>query len=141
LKISEDERASLLPKEISLLETKKTLLETTITALQSDVKELEGKKSGILHDVVNITAFHDHVHEKATELEGIVAKNLGVSDENSKKLIEILNMAGLELQKVIDIGERNIEKTNKMISEIPKIVVDLHRSVLERRIINKNRKT
>lgn len=139
IKKQEAERASLLPKEISDLEVKKTGLETNVTALQGDVKELEEKKSSLLRDVANITAFHDHVHEKALGLENIVATNLGLSDENSKKFIEILNTAGLELQRVIDIGEQNVEKTNKMIGEIPKMIVEMHRGIIERRNINKVR--
>ena len=139
LKEQEEERATLISKDVADLEVKKTGLESTVTSLQSDVKELEEKKTSLLRDVANITGFHDHVFEKVNNLEGIVSKAVGISEENAKKIVEILNAAGAELQKVIDVGERNVEKTNRVILEIPKMVVDIHRSVIERRQFNKVR--
>lgn len=139
LKEQEAERATLVSKEVADLEVKKTGLESTVTSLQGDVKELEDKKSSLLRDVANITGFHDHVYEKVNNLEGIISKTIGISDENAKKIVGILNAAGTELQKVIEVGEKNVEKTNKVILELPKIVVDLHRSVIEKRQFNKVR--
>lgn len=140
LKIKEGERASLLPIEIASLEAKKTVLETTITALEGDTKELEIKKSSLLHDVANITGFHDHVFEKVNNLEGIITKTISISSENAKEIENILIMAGNELKKVIEVGEINVEKTNKVIEEIPKMIVDIHRGVIERRNISKIKK-
>jgi FtsZ-binding cell division protein ZapB len=135
----EEERKHLVSSELAELETKKTRLETTVTSLQGDVKELEDKKSSLLRDVANITGFHDHVFEKVNNLEGIVSKTIAISSENAKEIVSILQSAGAELKKVIDVGEANVEKTNKVIIELPKIVVDLHRDIMERRKINKVR--
>ncbi len=40
---------------------------------------------------------------------------------------------------MIDAGERNVDKTNRLVLDIPKIIVDLHRDILERRVIARNR--
>ncbi len=135
----EAERKTLVSAEVAGLETKKTGLETTVTSLESDVKSLGERKSELLRDVANITGFHDHVFEKVNSMEGIVSKVVGISSENATKITQILESAGVALQKVVDVADRNVEKTNKVILDIPQMLVDIHKGVMEKRTIIKVR--
>lgn len=135
----EAERKNLVSSELVTLESKKTALETTITSLEGDVKQLGENKTELLRDVANITGFHDHVFEKAHGLVGIISESITVSQETGQKIVALLEAAGVELQKVIDVGEKNVDKTNKLVLEIPQLIVDLHKGVIERRTITKIR--
>ncbi len=135
----EEEFSKVIKTDTAYLILEKTDLQTKNEGLKIENKLLEEKKNGLLQDVANITGFHDHIFEKVNNLEGIVSKTIAISTDNAKEIESVLRSAGAELKKVVDIGEANVNKTNKLVLEIPKIIVDLHRDIIERRKINRVR--
>ncbi len=139
LKKKEAEFGTLITAENAVLREEKSRLQTEISAHEKEIAPLKDQKEALLEDVANLTLIHDKVFEKVNGLESLIGGIVRIASENATEVKNILIAAGAELQKVIDAGERNVDKTNRLVLDIPKIIVDLHRDILERRVIARNR--
>ena len=139
LKKKEEEFGTLTTSENAGLRVIKSQLQTEITGHRTEIEALKETKLVLTESIAVLTNLHDKVFDKVNGLESIVGGTVKIASENATEINNILITAGAELQKIIDISEKNVEKTNQLILEIPKIVVDLHRDVLQRKIIARNR--
>ncbi len=139
LKKKEEEFALLTTNENALLREEKSVLQTEIVGHQNELVLLKENKAEIVESVGTLTALFEKLFDKTSGLESLIGGIVRVASENATDIKNILITAGAELQKVIDIGERNVEKTNKVLLDIPKIVVDLHRDIINRKMIARNR--
>ncbi len=128
-------RATFVLKDVAELDERKSVLQTEVSNLESDVDELKEEKENLKADIESITKVHEAVFSRASEIERIVTETVRISSTNASDIKTILVDAGAELKKIIDIGRENVEVTNQAIAKIPKIIVDLHRNVIERQKI------
>lgn len=135
----EEDRGKVISIEVAELITKKSLLQTEVSNLESTISALTDNKMSLIEDSENAVKFHEAVFARAHDVDRIVSETIKINAENTGGIKNILVEAGNELQKIITIAESNVNITNKAIQEIPKIIVDLHKDVLERRKINKIR--
>ncbi len=135
----EEERATLIRADIVVLEAKKSILQTEISTHEFEIKTLLDKKESLNNDIATSIKIHESILSRSSDIERLIGETVTLNATNSREIANILVEAGNELQKVIDIGEKNITKTNAVILEIPKMIVDLHKDVLERKKIAKNR--
>lgn len=129
----EQERSSLIPKDIAALEAKKSVLQTEESALLADIKALEDKKSNLNKDIENGSKVLKTIFARAGEIEKVIGETVKINETNAREIVSILGDAKERLREVVELGDKNVEKTNKVINDLPKIVVDLHRDVVERR--------
>ncbi len=132
-------RATFVLKGVAELDEKKSILQTEVSSLEFDIIELTGNKQSIIDDIHLITKIHETVFTRASDIERIVSETVIMNSSNSREIKNMLVEAGAELKKVIDVGKENVAITNKAISEIPKMIVDIHRDVIERKLINKHK--
>ncbi len=131
------ERATLISQEIVDLISEKSVLQTEISGLKTEILTHEDKKQSILRDILSLSLLHDKVFEKVNGLESMIGGIVTVSSENATRTNNILIDAATALQKMIDINDQNVAKTNAVIYELPKMIMDLQIDIIERKTLNK----
>lgn len=139
LKKKEDEMADVISIGFSNLRDNKNVLEVVNDSLKEENKILEEKKDNLIKDITFLQSVHDTVFEKVNGLRSFVDGIVKISSENANKVNTMFISASETFQKVIDRGEVNVQKTNMLISDIPKMIVEIHRDIIERKKINKVR--
>ncbi len=139
IEIKEEERAKFITTENVSLINLKSVLQTEVSSLQSEIVVLKDKKENIYNDIAVISKVHQDIFSRSSDIERIITETVTINSSNAREIKNILFEAGIELKKMIDIGSENVGITNKVISEIPKMVVDLHRDIIERKKINKHK--
>lgn len=132
-------RATFVLKDVAELDERKSVLQAEVSNLESEVVSLEETKQDLIEDISSITKVYDTVFARASEIERIVSETATLNSSNTQEVKNILFEAGVELKKIIDISRENVMVTNKAILEIPKMIVDIHRDVLERKKINRSK--
>jgi len=135
----ETEMAGFTTIENSELKTEKSKLEEEVYRLKISESHLILRKEELNADIEAITKIHGSVFKHVGVIEQIVGETVKINSQNAREIKNILVEAGNELIKIIEVAEKNVEVTNRAIVEIPQIILDLHKSVLERRIINKRK--
>lgn len=128
-------RATFVLRDVADLDERKSVLQTEISSLEKEIDILTDKKDDLNADVEVISKVYESIFSRASEMERIISGTVKISSTNASDIKAILVDAGIELKKIIDIGQKNVEVTNRIINEIPKIIVDIHRDVIERRKI------
>ncbi len=131
----EAKRTAFTTLENANLNVEKSILQTEVSSLKSEISSLSTIKEGLKSDIESVTKVHEAVFSRASEIERIVGETVKLNSTNASEIKTILGDAGIELKKIIDIGRENVEVTNQAILKLPKIVVDLHRNVIERQKI------
>ncbi len=126
-------RATFVLKDVAALEDKKSILQTEVSDLLADIESLKKNKEEINKDIESITKTYESVFARAGEIERIVGNTATMSSTNAREISNILVEAKNTLKEVIEIGIKNVEMTNRTINQIPKIIVDIHRDVVERK--------
>ncbi len=129
----EEERAMLVSAENAALISRKSILQTEVSSLELEISALKENKKNLHDDIQSITKIHESVFARTSEIERIVGETVSINSANAREIKNILVDAGIELKKIIDIASENVDVTNQAIQKIPKIIVDLHRDVVERR--------
>lgn len=134
-------RATFVLKDVAELDNRKSVLQAEVTNLVSDIVDLTEAKNELKDEIVSATKVHETVFSRASDIERIITETVTINSSNAHEIKTILVEAGAELKKVIDIGKESVVVANRAIAEIPKIIVDLHRDVVERRRLNKHKVT
>ncbi len=139
LEKKEDERADLVRPENFTLIALKSHLQAEVSSLRSEIEKLNISKNNLHSDIESITKVHQAVFSRASDIERIVSETTIINSSNAREIKNILSEAGIELKKIIDVGSQNVAVTNRLISEVPKMIVDIHRDVIERKKINRHK--
>ena len=139
LQKKEAEFGSLTTVENAALREEKSRLQTEISGFENSLVLLKGTELDVKENINILTGLFDRLFDKTNGLESLIGGIVKVASDNATEVKNILISAGAELKKVIDIGERNVDKTNRLIGDIPKLIVDIHRDVIERKVIARNR--
>lgn len=129
----EQERSGLISKDVAALETKKSVLQTEESALLATIDSLKDKKEGLHADIEAAVKTLEAVFARTGEIEKSLGEAVALSSANSREIVNVLVQAKEQLREVIELGNKNVEQTNHVIQQVPKIVVDLHRDIIERR--------
>lgn len=121
-----------ISSNILILEKEKSRLESTISLLEINIFSLEDKKNKILKDIEIMTKVYSDVFEKVGTLLNVTDH---VKNVNSSNIIEIENVLSLVKEKsneIIKLSTEDIQIQKNILSEIPKLFVELQRKVLKR---------
>lgn len=132
-------RTTFVLKDVAELDERKSVLQTQVFYLEKEIWVIEETKENLHADIEAITKIHEAVFARASDIERIISETVKLNSTNAFEIKNILIEAGVELKKVIDIGKENVEVTNRAIHQIPKIIVDIHKDVLERRHLNRHK--
>lgn len=135
----EKDRTKFISIENADLIVQKSMLQTEIPSLKSEIVSLTDKKNHLIDDISNLTKVHETIFSRASEIERIISETVKINSSNSSYIKNMLVEAAIELKNVIDIGRENVAVTNKAISEIPKMIVDIHKDIIERKKISRHK--
>ncbi len=108
-------------------------LQTANSCLVKENVLLQDKKESLIGDIKVLSDVHEKVFDKVNGLESLVGGITKISSENATEIHNTLIMAGEELKKIIQISKENVDKTNAVIHELPPIIFNLQRDILERK--------
>lgn len=132
-------RVTFVLRDVVKLDEDKSVLQTELVSLKEEINILEDKKKSLHDDIAVITKVHEAVFARSSDIERIVSETVRINSVNSLETKNILAEAGNELKKIIDIGSQNVAMTKNLVAEIPKMIVDIHRDVIERKKFNKHK--
>ena len=143
IKELQDREADLLAsisKEVSLLQNEKNLLEVTVSTLKKEVEALSAQEEKLKVSLSCMTDIFDKIQGRSEVLDKVVNYVIGVNEKNVKVIDTMVEGLKTKVNELIDISDKNIEKTNNVITELPKVFVEVQRQSLERNIIKKVKK-
>ncbi len=133
LEKKEKERAFLTTAENAGLTAEKSALQTEVSSLKAEIAVLLNTKKDLGADIEAIIRIHESVFARAGEIERIVGSIASVSGANSREILSILAQARNELKEIIGVGEQHVSVTRSLVESVPKLIVTLHKDVIERR--------
>lgn len=136
----EKEYEEILSLDVSALSVTKTRLETEVTNLQNLVKSLLSDKEVVVKDISFLKDIHGAVFDKTAVLEKVIEHVTRVSSTNIRDVEGFVVALKSKIDEILILSTTNIQAHNLILSEIPKLFVELHRKSLEREIIS-NKKT
>lgn len=139
LKKKEEEFGSLTQSSNLSLVSENSRLQSENSSLITSNASLKSEKDSLVFDIKNLFEIRTKVFESVNGLESMVGGITAISSENATKINNILIAAGEELQKIIEINKVNVVKTNAIINDLPVMIFNLQRDIIERKRITKVR--
>lgn len=133
----EEEYEKIVSAEIANLLPKKTELQAEISNLKKEVDFYISQKDSLLDLIMKLTSIHNKLSENALHTEKMIGHVTEVNSSNVREVESLLITIKNEVKKIIDLNAENVDKTNKVITELPRIIFDLQRDILERKHFNK----
>lgn len=130
---------SLTPKELVELRIEKSTLQSEITLLKSSVNELNLLKFEAKNDVAFASDVLKSMTERANALESVVGNTMEVNKANVSIIENMVESVKNGLQSIINSNNENVEKTNVVINDLPKVFLEVKRQSLERNTIKKQK--
>lgn len=139
LEKKEKELPLLISREIADLKTEKSNLQVENTSLGRINSVLYNEKLGLEASISFLTETFNTMNDRVGLLEKVVGHVTEVSDKNITTINDLISTVKTGMQELIDTNQSVVEKTNTVIGEIPKIVLESKRVSLERSVIKKQK--
>lgn len=123
-------------KEVSDLESRKTCLESEITSLDNLIKRLQPQKDNLEVSIAFLTDTFKSINDRVGLLDKVIGHVTQISDKNIIVIENFVSSLKKEIQVLIDLNKVNVDKTNFVISELPKVFLEVQRKSLIREKIN-----
>jgi chromosome segregation ATPase len=123
----EKELIPLMTREVSDLKVTKSILETEITNLNKEISALIEQKASLEKDVSSAIANFDILKSEAMVLDKIVDHVTVVSDENSRKINELVTDLSKSLEEMVAVNKKNVFETNLVLDKLPKMIMEAQR--------------
>ena len=135
----EKEYEGITSTELASTLVQKSQLETEIAGLKKEIGLLFSQKETLVDLINGLTIIHNRLSENANVVEGQIGRVSAVNSANRKEVELLLEKVKSEVQKVLDVTALNVEKTNAVIVELPRIIFDLQKDIIERKKFNKTK--
>jgi len=137
LETKENERESLLKKEISDLVIFRNSLEKDITVMDSLLSNSRNAEKEIQDRISFLTDVLNKLIGKSEFLEAVMAKVEAVSEENIRKIKLLFSSIEESTIKILDSHEKTASAAQKVSESLPSLLVESRKQVLDRPIIKK----
>jgi uncharacterized coiled-coil DUF342 family protein len=141
LNLRESEYEGIVSTEVSKLESEKSKLQSEVVSLQQEIDFLLTERDSIIGLVSNLVSIHNKLSENAINTERMIGHVTEVNSDNVREVENLLVTLKGEVKKIIDVNSQNVDKTNAVITELPRIIFELQRDILERKKFNKTKHT
>lgn len=129
----EKEYEGITSNELASTLIQKTELETSIADLLKEVGVLVNQKEDLIKTIKELSGISETLSKSLNGIEGNIGKTAEDNSANRREVEQLLEKIKSEVQKLLDVNAENVEKTNVVINELPRIIFDLQRDILERR--------
>lgn len=140
LQNQEKENGLQISKVISGLLIEKSNLQSEVSNIKTELLILSEKKDELIKTIDTLSG----IYEKSINFIELSTKTISeLSHLNSDNIIEterLFDSMKLKIERVIESSDENYEKAQRVMIELPKIVFDLQRNILERKHLNKIKK-
>lgn len=130
----ESEYNLIVSSEIHESLISKTRLQGEVAALEKQVSLLNSKKDLILESIRALEKVNDKAFRQANSLDKIVDHVVKVSMDNENKIESLVSNLQLSCKTLIDINAKNVEATNIVIEKLPRMIVELQKHGLIKKI-------
>jgi predicted nuclease with TOPRIM domain len=137
LEKKEFEFSLLIKKENAELSQQKTQLETRVDGLKKEIEILEPHKISLEETIKTLADIHDRVFGRADDLNKEIDSSRQTNLQTMREIENLFISIKNQLQSIININAENVSKTNVVINDLPHIIFDLQKDLLERRKFNK----
>lgn len=137
----EKEYEGITSNELASILAQKTQLETDVAGLKKEIGILITERDDLLAAIQKLVAIHKTLSESANVVEGQIGKVSEINTANRREVEMLIDKVKSEVQKVLDVTALNVDKTNAVINELPKMIFDLQREILERKHFSKIKHT
>ncbi len=129
----EADRATLVRKDVADLLVEISELQTKIYGLKNEMSSLESNKQTLVGSIDHLSKIYSVVFGAVERMEGFVNNTSRSNSQNVKEIDLLLEKVRHELEKMIAVNTENVEKTNVVIQQLPRIIFDLQRDIIERK--------
>ena len=133
----ETEYVKLMSQETATQIADKVQLELEIESLKKQIEILKPQKTSLEVDVTVLKDTHDRISTHVKDLEKVIDTITKFGIANTKQITDFMEVIKKGTQEIIDLNSTNVDKTNKIISDLPKFIFDLQRDALERKRLGK----
>jgi predicted nucleic acid-binding Zn-ribbon protein len=123
----EKEQEGIVSVEIADLTAQKTGLQSDVSNLRGEIVVLQTQKNMIKDTINTLSDVHDRVFARAEGIDHTVDHLSMVNKSNLREIEMLLSSLKVGVQGIIDASTANVEKTNFVINELPRVFFDLHR--------------
>jgi chromosome segregation ATPase len=137
----ENEYNTLVALDNAELNSQKTYLETRVMDLKVEISMLESQKDSIVKDITILSDVSEKVFSRANVIDSDIEEIKKTNKDNLRESASLVGSIKDELKQIHELNASNIEKANVVINELPKIIFDLQRDIIERKKFNKTKHT
>jgi len=134
----ENDLLPLISKDIADLKEEKSVLQAEITSLNKLIENLSIQKTLLDTDVSFALSTFNSVKDESLLLDKVIGHVTTISGKNVTTINNLVESVKEGMQKLIDLSNIASSNSKTIIDELPKLLVESRRQVLDRRKINKN---
>jgi len=123
------------------LNNQKIYLETRVMDLRTEISVLEAQKDSLVKTLQILSEVNEKVFGRTKEFDENIEKARKTSADNLIETNNLLIALKGEFQKIIDVNAQNVEKTNVVVNQLPRIIFDLQKDIFERKQFNRHKIT
>jgi len=132
----EKEYESTVSAELADLTSQKTGLQADVSALKADIELLTSKKDLLTQTISSLTDVHEKVFARASNLDKTVADITRINSQNIREVEILLGSLRETTKQMVDLNNQTIAEANKVTIQLPQIVFELQKKLLERKTIH-----
>lgn len=136
LEIKEEEFATMVSADTAAKQVEKAALEGDAANLRKEIITLQTSKNLLNEQIASISDIYDRVFDRAKVLDEVVDHVTRVSGQNIRDIETLMSTVKVGVQEIIDVNKENVDKTNRVIVELPRIFFDVQRFTPIKRPIN-----
>jgi len=134
LDIKEKEVNDILSTELADTLIKKNELESKIPILEKQVSILESEKKSLIDSIETLQSINSGFFTKNIELEKQIGGIIELNEKNVNVVTSMMESLKVSTKELIDINKKNVEETNIVIDKLPRMVVELQKRGLIKKI-------
>ena len=135
----EKEAQDMTFKEVVSLRIEKSSLQVEILEASKVVVDLKSKKEELQTEISFLANTLRIMNDRVGSLDKIIGDTTAINANNVAVIEGLVSAVKSGLQSVIDINTEVVKKTNSVITELPKVFLEVQRKSLERKIIKKQK--
>ncbi len=132
MNVREAEYEVIVAAEIVDLEKNKTRLESVVSSLEMNLVILEGRKLSVENALTAMVNAHDKIFARAEGLNKIISEAMTKNVDGLHEVQTIIEDVKKTGAAVVAANTHNVEVTNRVSVEIPRLLVEARRITMER---------
>ncbi len=135
----EKDLSELTTVENARLSQGKSVLQSEVAALYKEISLLKEHKDSLVENIDTLVRIHDKAFATIENVEQRVGYIAKISSENAQKIETVLSLVEEKSKDIVAVSTANIAAHTHVLTEIPRLFVELKRQSMDRDIISKHK--